>query len=92
MGVLSLLKKSSFNCPHCQAAFELGPDIEALSKTAGGLLEKLGSLFSGSPFDDTIDEISTQFEVSREEAIALLAAALNDETVIDSIYDFIEDV
>jgi len=99
MALSDLLKKNRVLCPHCQNGFELGADLEAISQTAGDLLDKLGGFLSGvedepeevdSKVHPWILHIAGEFDVPPSEAQGLLEAALEDQAVLDAICDFLE--
>lgn len=91
MSFSDLLKQSTVHCPHCKSAFELGPDLEAISKSATSLLDKISGLFDDNPFGALCEEIADWFEVSKDEAIGMLSEALSDEVIRDSIFDFLDE-
>lgn len=98
MNILELLKKSRVNCPHCKAGFELGPDLEAIGETAGKLIDKVSGIFSedstadaDNSFQEACVKIGGEFDVSPSDALGMLETALQDETILDSICDFLED-
>jgi len=95
MALGDLLKKNRVLCPHCQNAFELGADLEAIAGTAGELLDKLGNFLNGEEEKEEnthpwVLHIADEFDVSPSEAQEMLEIALADQSVMESILDFLE--
>lgn len=103
MSVSDLLKKGKVHCPGCQRVFEVGPDLESISESAGNLLDKLGNFFGGDDEKDflltddlkgalieLLEDLHDEYDFGDESAQDALARALDDGKVQSAISDFFE--
>lgn len=103
MSVTDLLKKGKVHCPGCQRVFEVGPDLESISESAGNLLDKLGNLFGGDDEKDfyltddlkgalieLLEDLFDTFDFGDESAQEALSRALDDGKVQTAVFEFFE--
>ncbi len=90
MAITDLLKQSTINCPSCKASFQVGPDFKSMTEGAGKLLDQVAGLFGDNPHGALCEEVSQHYEISPERAVELVKMAMNDQSIRDHVFDFID--
>lgn len=90
MPITDLLKQSTITCPGCNASFQLGPDLKSITEGAGKLLDQVAGLFGDNPHGALCEEIARHYDVAPDRAVALLKLAMNDSSIRDHVFDFID--